>query len=283
MRARLQKILAASGLCSRRSAEELLYAGRVRVNGVVAQVGDSADPDRDQIFVDGKLLAAPEPPSFWILHKPRGVITTTQDERGRRTILELLPDVHERLFPVGRLDRDSEGLVLLTNQGDIAQVLLHPSYESEKEYRVTVRGRLSSEACQKLVSGIVLEDGQTAPARLGEVSFDEQRDTTKFFLVLREGKNRQIRRMLEALNYSVVRLVRTRIGPIELKGLGLGRARQLSKAESRRLLQYASLRASTEKPKRAATEKSKRDAGAASRRVAVQKKRRAHRAPNVQE
>lgn len=283
MRARLQKILAASGLCSRRSAEDLLRAGRVRVNGAVAHVGDSADPRQDQIFVDGKLLAVPEPPSFWILHKPRGVITTTHDERGRRTILELLPGVHERLFPVGRLDRDSEGLVLLTNQGDIAQVLLHPSYGSEKEYRVTVRGRLSPEACQKLVSGVVLEEGKTAPARLGEVTFDEQHDTTKFFLVLREGKKRQIRRMLEVLNYPVVRLVRTRIGPIELKGLGLGRARKLSKVESHRLLQYASQRVATEKSKRVPTEKSKRDTGSALRYAATPKRQMTRRISNAQE
>lgn len=248
MRARLQKILASAGVCSRRAAEELLRAGRVSVNGQSAQLGDSADPDQDSICVDGKLLAEPAPPSFWILHKPRGVITTTDDERGRKTILELLPDVQERLFPVGRLDRDSEGLVLLTNQGEIAQVLLHPSYGSEKEYRVTIRGRLSSEARQTLVAGgMRLAEGEAAPARLGEVRFDEKRGTTKFFLVLTEGKKRQIRRMLELLDYPVLRLVRTRIGPIELKGLGLGKARPLSKAESRRLLHYAALRVPTEK------------------------------------
>ncbi len=251
MRARLQKILASAGVCSRRAAEELLRARRVTVNGQFAQVGDSADPARDTICVDGQWVAEPAPPSFWILHKPRGVITTTDDEHGRKTILEFLPDVHERLFPVGRLDRDSEGLVLLTNQGEIAQVLLHPSYGSEKEYRVTVHGRLSSEARQKLVAGgIRLEDGQAAPARLGGVSFDEKRGTTKFFLVLREGKKRQIRRMLEALDYSVVRLVRTRIGPIELKGLGRGKARPLSKVESRRLLHYAETRTPTESSER---------------------------------
>ncbi len=237
MRTRLQKILAASGICSRRAAEEFLREGRVTVNGAPASLGDSADPDGDTILLDGKSIAA-EVPTFWILNKPRGVVTTTQDTHGRKTVLDLLPEVSERVFPVGRLDLDSEGLVLLTNQGEIAQVLLHPSYGSEKEYRVTVRGTVESEELRRIARGVQLDDGMTAPVRVQLLSFNKEKTTTRLGLVLTEGRKRQIRRMMEALGHPVIRLVRTRIGPIELGSLDSGMARPLSEEETRSLFEH---------------------------------------------
>jgi len=151
MRGRLQRLLAAAGVASRRRAEELVRAGRVRVNGRVAKLGESADPETDRIELDGEALVLQER-RFWLLHKPLGVLTTTSDPEGRPTVLDLLPPAarEARLFPVGRLDRDTEGLVLLTNDGEVSQALLHPSRGSEREYRVTVRGRLSEDTQRQL-------------------------------------------------------------------------------------------------------------------------------------
>ena len=229
-RARLQKLLAAAGVASRRAAEALIEAGRVSVNGRRARLGDSADPERDEIALDGVpvSLAAKR---YWLVHKPRGVLTTLRDPEGRRTIRELLPASAPRVFPVGRLDRDTEGLVLLTNDGALAHALLHPSHEVEREYVVSVRGELRPREQRRLARGVRLDDGVTAPARVSAVSFDRAADTTTFHLTLIEGRKRQIRRALSALGHPVRALRRVRMGPLSLAGLACGAARELSAAE----------------------------------------------------
>lgn len=232
---RLQKILAAAGVASRRRAEDLIRAGRVTVNGVRARLGDSADPERDLVLLDGQPLER-EPHAYWIVHKPRGVLSTVSDPEGRPTVVGLLPSSELRLFPVGRLDRDTEGLVLMTNDGELTHALLHPSHGVEREYRVTVRGRVTPDTRKRLERGVRLEDGLTAPARVGAVRYDERADQSRFALTLTEGRKRQIRRALSALGHPVVRLVRVRIGPIALGRLARGRARPLRPAERRALL-----------------------------------------------
>jgi 23S rRNA pseudouridine2605 synthase len=225
-RERLQKILAAAGVASRRGAETLLRAGRVLVDGIPAKLGDSADPATSRITVDGKTLRI-ERHVYWIAHKPRGVITSTRDPEGRRTVLDLLPTGAPRVFPVGRLDFDTEGLVLLTNDGAVTHALLHPSLESDREYRVTVRGRVDDATLSRLAQGIVLEDGPTAPARIARVGHARGADETSFTLVLHEGRKRQIRRTMDALGHPVLRLVRVRMGPLLLGRLGAGKVRVL--------------------------------------------------------
>ena len=240
---RLQKILARAGLASRRRAEELIRAGRVGVNGVVASLGATADPERDEVSVDGRPVVA-QPRVYWILHKPPGVITTTRDPQGRPTVLDLLPSEArgERLFPVGRLDLDSEGLLLLTNDGEVAQAMLHPSLGCEKEYRVTVRGRLSAATKRMLAAGIELEDGPMAPCQLGRVSYESAADASTFHLTLREGRKRQIRRALSSQGHPVLRLIRVRMGPLWLGRLKPRQARRLTARELRDLPRAGSRR-----------------------------------------
>ncbi len=223
-------MIAAAGIASRRGAEELLRAGRVCVNGETAAVGDSVDPERDSVSVDGRSLDA-EPRAYWMVHKPRGVLTTVRDTHGRRTVLDLLPEQSLRLFPVGRLDLDTEGLVLLTNDGELAHVLLHPSFESEREYEVVVRGRISRETLRRLAAGVKLEDGLTAPASVAQVGYDVEDDTSVFRLILVEGKKRQIRRALAFLGHPVIGLLRVRMGPLQLGVLAAGEARPLDEDE----------------------------------------------------
>jgi len=231
---RLQKILAAAGVASRRHAEDLLRQGRVSVNGRIAAVGDSADPDRDVVAVDGAPVER-EPLAYWMVHKPRGVLTTVHDPHGRPTVLDLVPARRARLFPVGRLDRETEGLVLLTNDGRIAQTLLHPSHEVEREYRVTVSGRIAATSLARLAEGVMLEDGVTAPARVGRPTWRAASGTTRFTLTLIEGRKRQIRRALESLGHPVVALLRVRMGPLQLGRLPSGAARRLSRRERKSL------------------------------------------------
>jgi len=234
-RERLQKILAAAGVASRRGAEDLLRAGRVRVNGEIASLGASADPETDRIDVDGEPVAA-APTEYWILHKPRGVITTRRDPQGRPTVVDLVPEAAGRLFPVGRLDRETEGLVLLTNDGPLAHALLHPSRGVEREYRVTVEGHIAARSLARLARGVRLRDGpRTAPARVGAARFDPREHRSHFDLVLIEGRKRQIRRACAALGHPVVRLLRVRIGPLRLGRLAPGAHRELTAAERRAL------------------------------------------------
>ena len=229
-RQRLQKILAAAGFASRRGAEELIRAGRVSVNGQRAGIGDSADPARDRVCLDGSRVQL-EKRVYWIAHKPTGVLTTARDPEGRTTVLDLVPQRVERIFPVGRLDRDTEGLVLLTNDGALTHALLHPSHEVEREYAVTVRGHAREASLARLARGVELDDGVTAPARVARVRRDAKARTTHFHLTLIEGRKRQIRRAMRALGHPVVRLVRVRFGPLRLGRLASGSARPLSARE----------------------------------------------------
>jgi len=238
MRMRLQKILAAAGVASRRGCEELLSAGRVTVNGAPVRLGDSADPDTDAIRLDGVPLGA-APPCYWLVHKPAGVLTTRRDPRGRPTVMELLPPGVPRVFPVGPLDFETEGLVLLTNDGLTAQALLHPSLGNEREYLVFARGVMGEDALARLARGVALEDGSTAPAGVSRVRVDRHHGETSFHLTVREGRKRQIRRALAALGHPVRRLVRVRFGPLALGDLAAGRARPLSGGERRALLAHA--------------------------------------------
>ena len=233
-RARLQKLLAATGIDSRRRCEDLIRQGRVTVNGVLAQIGETADPAVDEVALDGEPLIF-ERPVYWVLNKPTGVVTTLRDPEGRRTVAQLLPADLARVFPVGRLDVETEGLVLLTNDGDVAQTLLHPSHGNEREYDVVVRGELDARAQSRLRRGVQLEDGRTSRMEADKVRFDPDASTTRFRLVLREGRKRQIRRALLRIGHPVKRLRRVRMGPIRLGRLGRGAARPLNDEEVRAL------------------------------------------------
>lgn len=214
---RLQKILARAGLGSRRACEELIRQGRVAVNGQAAQLGQKADPKRDCIVVDGKPIQ-PGRRTYIVLHKPPGVVSTTRDPQGRPTVLDLVPRVpNVRLWPVGRLDLDSEGLILLTNDGRLAHLLTHPRHEQTKEYRVCVEGYPDGTALEQWRQGVLLDNRRTAPAQVELVS--REKTCTWLRVVLREGRKREIRRVAAMLGYPVHRLIRVRIGPVRLGDL----------------------------------------------------------------
>jgi pseudouridine synthase len=227
---RLQKILSAHGVASRRHAEEMLLAGRIRVNDrVVTELGTRADPGRDRIEVDGEPLRHVGERVYVALNKPVGYITTARDPHGRRTVMDLLAGLTERVFPVGRLDHDSSGLLLLTNDGDFAYALTHPSREVPKTYLCRVRGVPSAESLRALARGVELEDGVTAPARVRLIGSAETGASIQ--LTIHEGRNRQVRRMLAAVGHPVEDLTRTRIGHLGLAGLAPGQWRLLRPEE----------------------------------------------------
>lgn len=221
---RLQKLLARIGLGSRRAVEELIADGRVTVNGEVAELGNRADPDTDRIEVDGALIGVRPDTVWYLLNKPAGVVTTAADTHGRPVVVDLVPP-EPRVFPVGRLDLDTEGLLLLTNDGEVTNRLTHPSYGVDKEYLAHVEGRPSRGALRRLREGVELDDGRTAPAKVSTVAPDVVR------LTIHEGRNRQVRRMCEAVGHPVRRLVRVRIGPISDRNLGPGEWRPLAVEE----------------------------------------------------
>jgi 23S rRNA pseudouridine2605 synthase len=230
---RLQKLIAATGLCSRRQAESLIEAGRVTVNGRVAGLGDQADPRQDKIMVDDRPLKQHETLCYLLMHKPVGVVTTLSDPGGRPVITDLLRNVPERVYPVGRLDLTTSGLLLLTNDGDLANRLAHPSQEVAKTYLVRVRGALSPEVIRRLEQGVVLDDGMTAPAQVARI---RSSGTHAWFeLTIHEGRNRQVRRMCEALGLPVSRLMRIRYAFLTLDGLAPGQYRHLTAIEVSRL------------------------------------------------
>ena len=232
---RLQKALARVGVGSRRACERLITEGRVTVDGEVATIGRKVDPATARIEVDGVAIGVAEDLVYYLLNKPDGVVSTASDPQGRRTVVDLVP-AGPRVYPVGRLDRDTEGLLLLTNDGDLANHLTHPSHGVDKEYLVQVRGRPSPKALRSLREGVELEDGVTAPARASLVG-DAGDGVTALRLVIHEGRNRQVRRMCEAVGHPVVRLVRTRIGPLADRGLRPGEVRTLTASEVRSLRQ----------------------------------------------
>lgn len=232
---RLQKMLADCGVDSRRKCEELIRRGSVKVNGKVAVIGDKVDPYNDKVYVKGRRVTASAKPKYRyiMLHKPRGYVTTMSDERGRRCIAELIEDIEERVYPIGRLDKDSEGLLLLTNDGEFANHIMHPKKHINKVYRVTVRPAITDEMIDKLTTGIVLDGRKTAPAQVRVVTKQEGRVVLE--IVIREGRNRQIRRMCESLGLEVARLKRVAIGTVKLGGLKQGMYRDLSEDEFKRL------------------------------------------------
>lgn len=231
---RIQKILSAAGICSRRQAETYILAGRVTVNGVTAKLGDSADPQQDTIAVDGKAIRSAPEKIYLMLNKPRGYVTTLSDERGRRTVAELVADCGERVYPVGRLDMDSDGLLLMTNDGDFAQRLAHPSHEKEKEYCVTVAGKLSG--CEGRLAALTeLEDGTPiVPAQVRVLRREAGRWTLS--VTIHQGLNRQIRRMCALVGLKVLRLQRVREGALRLGDLPEGKWRRLTQQERESLL-----------------------------------------------
>ena len=234
-RVRLQKILADNAIASRRKAEDLIRNGSVKVNGKIATIGDKADPTKDKIFVNGrKITAGSSKNKYYImLHKPRGYITTMKDEMGRKCVAELVRDFPARVYPVGRLDRESEGLLLMTNDGEFANKVTHPAQHVYKVYRVTVRPSIDDEQVTQLRNGMVIEGRKTAPAEVRIVQREEGRVVLE--IILREGRNRQIRKMCEALGLDVARLKRIAIGQVKLGMLPQGKWRELSADEIRRL------------------------------------------------
>ncbi|MCB0977321.1 MAG: rRNA pseudouridine synthase [Acidimicrobiales bacterium] len=225
---RLQKVLARVGFGSRRACEELIADGLVTVNGEVAELGRRVDPEVDRVAVDGIPIGVRPGLVHFLLNKPAGVVTTASDTHGRTTVVELVP-AEPRVFPVGRLDLDTEGLLLLTNDGDLAQRIAHPSHGLEKEYLAEVDGEPSRAAVRRLREGVDLADGRTAPAKASLLSPNLVR------LTIHEGRNRQVRRMLEEVGHPVRRLIRVRIGPIADPRLAPGRWRPLGNGELRAL------------------------------------------------
>lgn len=233
MEQRIQKILAQMGVASRRKAEGLIKEGRVTVNGRIAVLGMKADIGRDYIKVDGRLLTRPEPKIYLMFNKPVGVVTSLYDPQGRPTIKDFLKGIKYRVFPVGRLDYDSEGLLLLTNDGDFAHSILHPSKKVSKTYVVKVKGVIMDEAIEKLRKGIRLEDGMTMPAKVRKVRDTENNSWLE--ITIYEGRKRQIRRMTEKVGHPVIRLKRIAINGVRLGNLGIGKIRPLTKNEIDRL------------------------------------------------
>ncbi len=242
---RLQKLLAQSGVASRRKCEELMLEGLVEVDGeVVSRLGTKVDPHTAVVRVKGKRLPPISPHAYLVLNKPRGVVSTMSDPEGRRSIGDLVVDRPERLFHVGRLDTDTAGLLILTNDGDFAQRLAHPSYEVDKTYVAEVEGQLHQGIIKQLRSGVSLEDGPVAVSSAKVVSGSHGRNTSErtiIELVIHEGRNRIVRRLLDHVGHPVTRLTRTRIGPVSLGRLAPGEMRELSLDELGELMDMAQL------------------------------------------
>lgn len=228
MTERIQKLMAAAGLCSRRTAEEWIAAGRVIVNGRIARVGDKSDPDRDTVLVDGSPLRGAAQHVYLMLYKPRGYVTTLSDERGRRTAAELVADCGTRVYPVGRLDRDSEGLLLFTNDGQLTHALLHPSHQVDKTYIVSVTGAEDGSAA-RLAAVDKLDGESIVPAQVEELH--RSGTAAEYRVVIHQGKKRQIRRMCAAAGLEVTRLCRVAEGGLRLGGLPPGKWRYLTEEE----------------------------------------------------
>jgi 23S rRNA pseudouridine2605 synthase len=233
---RLQKILSHAGVSSRRAAEKLMAEGRVSVNGkTIFELGTKADPARDDIRVDGRRIKAPERLRYVILNKPRGYVTTRSDEKRRKTVIDLLKGVRQYIYPVGRLDYDTEGLLLLTNDGDLAAMLTHPRHGVERTYEARVAGMPDDRALEKLRKGVPLDGRRTLPADVLLLNKDRHDTDGVVLITIREGRNRQVRRMLEAVGHPVQRLKRTKFGPLQDRRLEPGQWRDLTPPEIARL------------------------------------------------
>ena len=230
MEARLQKIISQAGLASRRAAEAMILEGRVEVNGaVVRELGGKFDSAQVEIKVDGKAIRTAEAHVYYLLNKPKGYVSTARDERGRRTVLDLLPEVKERIYPIGRLDMNTEGLLLLTNDGELMNGLLHPRYEVQKTYVARIAASLSADEIRALQEGVQLEDGVTAPARVRVL--DEMPGRVRVEITIHEGRNRQVRRMFKAVGHEVLALKRTAFAGLTLEGVKRGKYRPLTETE----------------------------------------------------
>jgi len=227
---RLQKVMARAGIASRRKAEEMILQGRVKVNGrVVTELGVKVGPS-DDVEVDG-IPVEREEPVYYLLYKPRGVISSVKDDKGRKVVTDFFKDLDKRIYPVGRLDYDTSGLLLLTNDGDFANLLMHPRYEIEKVYVAKVKGIPTREQLKQLEQGVMLEDGMTAPAKVKLLSADRKKRTAIVEIRIHEGRNRQVRRMFEAIGCEVMKLKRERYAFLDLKGLRPGEYRELTPHE----------------------------------------------------
>ncbi len=232
---RLQKVLSAAGIASRRASENLIRQGRIEVNGkLITEQGVRVDPERDTIRVDGSRIPPPRRHVYVVLNKPRGVVSTMEDPEGRPTLSDYLGRRRERLYHVGRLDTDTEGLILLTNDGDFAHRLAHPSYEVPKTYLAEVEGIVNKHTVEKLKSGITLDDGPVRPDRIKLASVAS--DRSLLVVVMHEGRNRIVRRMFDRVGHPVRQLSRTAVGPVKLGQLGIGELRELTREELGSLL-----------------------------------------------
>ena len=236
---RLQKLLAQAGVASRRKCEELILEGRVQVNGeTVTTLGMKADPATDVVTVNGKPIRG-ESKLYLMLHTPKGVITSASDDKGRKVVKDYLPGIKERVYPVGRLDYDTEGLLLLTNDGEFANLLTHPRHHVAKTYMATVKGVPHGSALERLQKGIMLDDGMTAPAEVEYQDVDPDNKRSTIRIPIYEGRNRQVRRMFEAIGHPVTLLKRVKFGELTLHGLPRGKFRHLSPQEVKELLDEA--------------------------------------------
>ncbi|MGG5253747.1 23S rRNA pseudouridine(2605) synthase RluB [Neobacillus sp. SM06] len=231
---RLQKVIARAGIASRRKSEELIKDGKVKVNGkVVTELGVKVGAS-DKVEVN-EIQIEREEPVYFLLYKPRGVISSVRDEKGRKVVTDFFPEVNARIYPVGRLDYDTSGLLIVTNDGEFANLLMHPSGEIEKLYVAKIKGIPTRENLRKLERGIRLEDGKTAPAKVKLLSVDRKKQTSIVEITIHEGRNRQIRRMFEAIGHQVMKLKRERYGFLALTGLNAGEARELTPHEVKQL------------------------------------------------
>ncbi|MEA4849334.1 MAG: pseudouridine synthase [Clostridiaceae bacterium] len=230
MAERLQKVMAGFGVASRRKCEEMIYAGKVKVNGsLITEPGCKVDKDRDVIEVEGKIIKDPEEKLYILLNKPTGYITSAKDQFGRPTVLDLLKDISIRVFPIGRLDYDTEGLIFLSNDGDLAYRITHPKHKINKTYRALVRGEIDGKDIQTFHRGMIIEDYVTAPAKLQVVRYTKGNSVVD--ITIHEGRNRQVRKMCSAIGHEVIRLRRIKIGEIGLGALRTGEWRYLSDSE----------------------------------------------------
>lgn len=236
---RLQKFMAEQGIASRRKSEDLIRAGKVKVNGHIAVIGQKINPKKDLVTVGKQKIVPPKTRNmvYIMLNKPRGYVTTVSDEYDRKTVMDLISDIKERIYPVGRLDKDSEGLLIMTNDGSFTNCLTHPSHGLAKVYRVTVRPAVDDEILYNLRNGIVIDGRKTAPADVTALTEEENRVVLEF--VLHEGRNREIRKMCESQGLEVARLKRTAVGSLKLGVLPQGKYRELTEQEVKKLLRSA--------------------------------------------
>ena len=235
---RLQKAISSCGIASRRAAEQMILEGRVRVNGVVVcELGTKVNLDKDIVLVDGKRLEEPQK-LYYLFNKPKGVITTSSDDQGRPTVLDYFKGVADRIYAVGRLDQNTEGLLLLTNDGELANILMHPRTMVDKTYEVKIKGHINDSVLQKLADGVELKDGMTAPALIYYRGFDNRMGVTSIDITIHEGRNRQIRRMFEFFGFQVHNLRRVQYAFLNLNGVKRGAYRKLTQVEIEELYKF---------------------------------------------